>query len=127
MRTKLMIATAAAAALLAGGAFAQASGSNYSQSAGDTAVNPPAAAAPAPAPAPAAGADVTAPAPAPAPAPDATVAPAAGAPTERPPAASVSGGTEVISNGPVPDTPENRAKYGKPMSNAGRMTKPAGN
>jgi hypothetical protein len=121
MRTKLMIATAAAAALLAGGAFAQASGSNAPQSAGDTAVNPPVAAAPAPAPAPAAGADVTAPAP------DATVAPAAGAPTERTPAASVSGGTEVISNGPVPDTPENRAKYGKPMSNAGRMTKPAGN
>jgi hypothetical protein len=33
----------------------------------------------------------------------------------------------VVSNGPVPDTAANRAKYGKPMSNAGRMTKPAGN
>jgi hypothetical protein len=33
----------------------------------------------------------------------------------------------VISNGPVPDTPENRAKYGKPMSHAGRATKPIGN
>jgi hypothetical protein len=33
----------------------------------------------------------------------------------------------VISNGPVPDTPQNRAKYGQPLSNAGRLTKPAGN
>jgi hypothetical protein len=109
MRTQLMIATAAAAALLAGSAFAQSS-----QSAGDTAVNPPA----------------TAPAYAPnvaAPTSDATVAPAAGAATERTSAASVSGGTTLVTNGPVADTPENRAKYGKPMSNAGRMTKPAGN
>ena len=134
MRTKLMIATAAAAALLAGSAFAQAapaSGSNLSQNQpGDTAVNPvplapgAGAAAPSgPAPAPlAASPDATQPnAPA-----DATVAPAAGAPTERAPAASV-GGADVVSNGPVPDTPANRAKYGKPMSNAGRMTKPAGN
>jgi hypothetical protein len=115
MRTQLMIATAAAAALMAGSAFAQSS----QGAAGDTAVNPPAAAAPAPAPAP----DVTAPAPT----PDATVAPAAGAATERTPAASVSGGADLVTNGPVADTPENRAKYGKPMSNAGRMTKPAGN
>ena len=34
---------------------------------------------------------------------------------------------QIISNGPVPDTPENRARYGQPRSNAGRMTKPAGN
>ena len=33
----------------------------------------------------------------------------------------------LITNGPVPDTPENRAKYGGPMSNGGRHTKPAGN
>jgi hypothetical protein len=33
----------------------------------------------------------------------------------------------VISSPPVPDTPENRAKYGQPLSNAGRQTKPAGN
>lgn len=32
----------------------------------------------------------------------------------------------VITNGPVPDTPENRALF-KPLSNAGRNTKPAGN
>ncbi len=33
----------------------------------------------------------------------------------------------TVTNGPVPDTPENRAKYGAPMSHAGKKTKPAGN
>jgi hypothetical protein len=33
----------------------------------------------------------------------------------------------VVSNGPVPDTKANRAKYGQPLSAAGRSTKPAGN
>ena len=37
------------------------------------------------------------------------------------------GDASVVSNGPVPDTPANRAKYGKPMSRAGRMTQAAGN
>jgi hypothetical protein len=37
------------------------------------------------------------------------------------------GDPNVISNPPVPDTPANRAQYGKPMSNAGRHTAPAGN
>jgi hypothetical protein len=37
------------------------------------------------------------------------------------------GDPNVVSNGPVPDTPENRAAYGKPMSHAGKHTKPAGN
>lgn len=35
--------------------------------------------------------------------------------------------TAVVTNGPVPDTPENRAQYGGPNSRAGRMTAPAGN
>jgi hypothetical protein len=35
--------------------------------------------------------------------------------------------TQVVSNGPVPDTAENRAKYGKPDSHAGKRTAPAGN
>lgn len=35
--------------------------------------------------------------------------------------------TRTVTNGPVPDTAENRAKYGSPMSNAGKRTKPAGN
>jgi len=37
------------------------------------------------------------------------------------------GDTNVITNGPVADTPENRAKYGKPESNAGKRTAPKGN
>jgi hypothetical protein len=119
MRTRFMIATAAAALLLAGAASAQptgSTGSNFSQTpqpAGVTALTPPPAVTdqlPAPT-----GASTDA----------ATVAPAAGAPAERSPSASA--GTDVVSNGPVPDTRENRAKYGQPMSNAGRMTKPAGN
>jgi hypothetical protein len=33
----------------------------------------------------------------------------------------------LVTNGPVPDTAANRAKYGSPMSNAGKRTAPAGN
>ena len=35
--------------------------------------------------------------------------------------------TRVVTNGPVPDTPENRARYGQPLSRAGKRTAPAGN
>ena len=35
--------------------------------------------------------------------------------------------TRTVTNGPVADTPENRAKYGSPMSRAGKRTAPAGN
>ena len=35
--------------------------------------------------------------------------------------------TSTVTNGPVPDTPENRAKYGQPMSHAGKMTAARGN
>lgn len=35
--------------------------------------------------------------------------------------------TRLVTNGPVPDTRENRAKYGQPLSRAGRATTPAGN
>ena len=159
MRTRLMIATATAAALLAGAAYAQPNGqtgSNFSQNqpANDTAVNPPApnqqlpagvatgnAAVNEPTPSGQAGSgDVTAPSGSASgainsssslsssgsSASDASnVAPAAGAPAERAPAASA--GTDVVSNGPVPDTPANRAKYGQPLSHAGRATKAAGN
>lgn len=34
---------------------------------------------------------------------------------------------QMISNGPVPDTAANRAKYGSPLSHAGKLTKAAGN
>jgi hypothetical protein len=37
------------------------------------------------------------------------------------------GDTNVVTNGPVADTPENRAKYGSPMSNAGKRTAAKGN
>jgi hypothetical protein len=33
----------------------------------------------------------------------------------------------TVTNGPIPDTPENRAKYGGPDSRAGKRTNPAGN
>lgn len=39
----------------------------------------------------------------------------------------VSETTRLITNGAVPDTPENRARYGEPMSRSGQMTAPAGN
>jgi hypothetical protein len=41
--------------------------------------------------------------------------------------ALAAGDNTHVTNGPVPDTPANRAKYGRPMSNAGRRTAPAGN
>ena len=34
---------------------------------------------------------------------------------------------ELVASAPVPDTPENRARFGQPLSNAGRMTAPRGN
>lgn len=33
----------------------------------------------------------------------------------------------TVTNGPVPDTAENRAKYGQPLSRAGKRTAAAGN
>lgn len=35
--------------------------------------------------------------------------------------------TTLTTNGPVPDTAENRARYGQPLSRAGKATTPAGN
>jgi hypothetical protein len=111
-----MIATVAAAALLGGSAFAQA--------AADTAVNPPSAPSdPGAAPSGAAS-DTTSPAPA-AGASEASVAPAAQAPAERTSADSA-GDADIVTNGPIPDTKANRAKYGAPLSSAGRMTRPTG-
>lgn len=51
-----------------------------------------------------------------------TAAPAAGSYATG---ASVT--TTLVTNGPVPDTPENRAKYGQPLSRAGKMTAARGN
>ncbi len=35
--------------------------------------------------------------------------------------------TTTVTNGPIADTPENRAKYGQPMSRAGKASKARGN
>jgi hypothetical protein len=35
--------------------------------------------------------------------------------------------TTMVTNGPIADTPENRAKYGQPLSRAGRQTAARGN
>lgn len=35
--------------------------------------------------------------------------------------------TTLVTNGPVPDTAENRAKYGQPLSRAGKRTAARGN
>jgi len=45
--------------------------------------------------------------------------------TDNAQAASVT--TTTVTNGPVPDTAENRAKYGQPMSRAGKRTAARGN
>ena len=42
-------------------------------------------------------------------------------------AAVPSASTSMVTNGPVADTPENRAKSGAPMSNAGKRTAARGN
>jgi hypothetical protein len=144
MRTRLMIASATTAVLLAGAAYAQ----------NDTAVNPPSSnqlppsaatgnaatnssrpsgqAGTSDSTAPGANAPTQGPSGAAAPGVNspssdaATVAPAAGAPTQRSPTATA-GTEQQVTNGPIPDTRENRAKYGQPLSRAGRATKAAGN
>jgi UrcA family protein len=67
---------------------------------------------------------VLAPPPAP-PVDSAYVGPAAPAATSYGQTASYT--TETITNGPVPDTPANRARFGGPMSHAGKHTAAAGN
>jgi hypothetical protein len=37
------------------------------------------------------------------------------------------GDNALVTNGPVPDTPANRAKFGGPRSHGGKKTAPAGN
>jgi len=82
------------------------------------------------------------PAEAPAPAPMSTTQPSAPSATAvAPPATDATAttttrlyttttsptGAQVIANAPIPDTPENRARYGQPLSRAGKQTAPAGN
>jgi len=49
------------------------------------------------------------------------------APSATDNAQAVSVTTMTVTNGPVPDTAENRAKYGQPMSRAGKRTAARGN
>jgi hypothetical protein len=51
-------------------------------------------------------------------------------PGSAPPAqvqALASGDNATVTNGPIPDTAANRAKFGGPMSLTGKRSKPAGN
>jgi predicted secreted protein len=122
MKTITQILTAAAAtALIGGAAQAQstpptdttASGATTADVTGDTAVNP----------------DITtdngltadtSPA-----GQTPVTAPVAVAATTYAQGASVT--TMTVTNGPIPDTAENRAKYGQPLSRTGRMTAARGN
>jgi len=118
--TRLLLG-AAAAALLSTAAFAQnmaPPSAQPEQKSGDNIVN----AAPAPAetmPAPTASAPSAA-----AMGADASVT-ASAMDTPAPVAGTVT--VSTVTNGPVPDTAENRAKYGSPMSRAGKLTRAAGN
>jgi hypothetical protein len=109
MLIKALLTAAAAASLMAGGA-AYAGGGDHAKTTAEL---------PAPADANAdvsadEGIDVTAPTPA--------QSDVAATVTDAGPVT-----VEVVTNGPVPDTPANRARYGGPMSNAGKKTAPRGN
>ena len=105
MKTMPILAATALLALIAAPAVAQTMPTGSAVNAPPMYSTPPAAPAPAAAPMAPAATDSATPASATVPA-DTTV--------------------QTVSNGPVPDTPEMRAKY-KPLSHAGRRTKPAGN
>ncbi len=57
---------------------------------------------------------------------DSTPPAATAAPSATDAGTPVSATVQTVTNGPVPDTPATRAMY-KPLSHAGRHTKPAGN
>jgi hypothetical protein len=63
----------------------------------------------------------------PAPAAETTTSTDVTAPAATTAASNVSVTTMTVTNGPVPDTKENRAKYGQPLSRAGKMTAARGN
>ncbi len=116
---RLFAAAAAVSALIAGPAFAQVPATSPE----DAAHMPPAATQPAPA------ADQSG-----TPASATTIDPATGAMVVRQDSVSPeqaatlkAGDANVVTNGPIPDTAENRARYGGPISNGGRRTAPAGN
>lgn len=62
-----------------------------------------------------------------APPPEPYVAPSAEAYSANTAAVEPSVTMQTVTNGPVPDTPANRARFGQPMSHAGQRTAAAGN
>lgn len=127
MKLNYLFGAVAACGLIAGAAYAQSSSTSPSDTTSGSSMS-----------APATGSDMsgastsstTSGAATPAPA-DNTAAPsaqsstgAASAETQGQPASAT---TSETTNGPVPDTKENRQKYGGPMSNAGRRTAAKGN
>jgi hypothetical protein len=60
-------------------------------------------------------------------APDAVGNPTAIPEQTQVPASGAAVVASTMTNGPVPDTPANRARYGGPMSHAGKRTAPTGN
>jgi hypothetical protein len=117
MKLKIILAAAAASALMSGAAFAQPT----DQAPASGAVNPSTGAAPADQTTTTTTTTT----------PDAAV-PATGAATSTSTTATdtatgTSVTTTLTTNGPVPDTAENRAKYGGPMSHAGKHTAAKGN
>ena len=114
-----LLAAAAVSAIIAGPALAQ----DPAALPQDAANMPPAAIQPAPA------ADQSG-----TPASAMTIDPATGAMVVRQDSVSPqqaamlkAGDANVVTNGPIPDTAENRARYGAPISNGGKRTAPAGN
>lgn len=135
MTLKHLLAAASAAALIGGAAYAQDAGASPA----------PDDAAPTDAtPAPDRSTPETLPSGVVNPVPDAagagadasTMAPAESPPDAMAPAApsASESGTDVaavvqpriLANAPIPDTPENRDKYGEPLSNAGKRSDPNG-
>ncbi len=58
---------------------------------------------------------------------DASSTPAAATETASAPTPEATLTIETITNGPIPDTKANRARFGQPLSLAGKRTAPAGN
>ncbi|MBN9318116.1 MAG: hypothetical protein J0I28_00265 [Caulobacterales bacterium] len=129
--TRIILGVAAAFTLAGAAAHAQDAMTPPPASPAEGAVNPPAATAPAAedrSAAPMAPMAAEA-APAPMAAPSAAAMGADVSTTVSSSATPVAGTVTVttLTNGPVPDTAENRAKYGSPMSRVGKMTRAAGN
>jgi hypothetical protein len=115
MTPKMLLTATAFSALIAGSALAQ----DTTEPMPATEPNPAAEAAPMTEPVAPSATDATAPA-------GAVVRQSSPTPVDQ--AYTLKAGDPTVtSNGPVPDTAENRAAYGGPDSRGGKQTKPAGN